>query len=191
MRAQILRAGELGSRLGAAAVLVADPANRRWLGRSDGEGEILLLASGEVRAIRLAEEKPVAVLADVGIHRGAMVGCDAPLARQLPGYACLDLSGDIKRARMRKEPSEVAAIKAAAELASVGQEAVRSAAVAGISESELWAVAQGAMGAKAGRSVDAAVDLMVGTRTSLADSPPGARRGTRSASSFPPRPGHR
>ncbi len=51
MSERLLIAGELGSRHGAAAVLVSDPANLRWLGRPGVEGETLLLCSGAVRSV--------------------------------------------------------------------------------------------------------------------------------------------
>lgn len=173
MSARLLRAGELGSNHGAAAVLIADPANRRWLGHSDGDGEVVLLCSGAVRTFTpRAGESLDSTLADLGVNPGAFLACDTALACELPGHPCLDLSEDFAAARMRKEPEEIERIRAAARLASVGQEAVRRAAIPGVSELELWAVGRRAMAEEAGGAVDALTDLMIGERTSEIDGQP-------------------
>jgi Xaa-Pro aminopeptidase len=176
MTERVRRAGEMGSRHGAAAVLVADPANRRWLGHSDTDGEVVLLCSGAVRTVARHEGEALdSTLEALGINRGALLGCDRIFASELPGYPCLDLSQDLAAARRCKEPEEVERIRTAARLASVGQEAVRGAAQAGVSELELWGVGQRAMTEEVRGTVGALIDLMVGERTVLIDSQPGGQ----------------
>jgi Xaa-Pro aminopeptidase len=175
MTERIRRAGEMGSRHGAAAVLVTDPANRRWLGQPDSEGQVVLLCSGGVRTIdREADPALDSTLAGLGINPGALLGTDRVFGRELPGYPCLDLSGDLAAARRRKEPEEIEKIRMAARLASIGQEAVRAASSTGIGELELWGIAQRAMAEEAHGTVEALIDLMVGERTALIDGGPGA-----------------
>lgn len=184
MSERLLIAGELGSRLGAAAVLVSDPANRRWLGRSEEEDETLLLCQGAVRSVGKGDGPSLErTLGELGVSRGALLAADTLPAHALPGYPCLDVSADLAAARMRKDPEEIEAIAAAAGLASVGQEAVRASAVAGVSEAELWQVARGAVMAAAAeivsgadRELDLLCDLLAGPRSAEVDGPPGARR---------------
>jgi Xaa-Pro aminopeptidase len=178
---RLLIAGELGSRHGAAAVLVSDPANLRWLGRPGAPGETLVLCSGAVRSVGGQVPGIERALAEIGIHRGAMLAADTVPAPAPPGYLSLDLSSDLAAARMRKDAEELAAITAAATLASAGQEAVRASAVAGASEEELWHYAQVAVTAAAHELQPAAepellCDLLAGERSAAIDGPPGASR---------------
>jgi len=183
MSDRLLVAGELGSRHGAAAVLVSDPANLHWLGRPGTAGETLLLCSGAVRSINGKGPGIEQTLAELGINRGALLAADTVPVPGPPGYLTFDLSADLAAARMRKDAGELAAITAAAALASAGQEAVRASTVAGAGEEELWQSAWAAIAATAGRNrpgaapeIDLLCDLLAGERTAAIDGPPGATR---------------
>ncbi len=176
MSDRLLIAGELGSRHGAAAVLVADPANRRWLGHPDHEGDMLLLTSGAVCTVPGEDLDNLSVaLGGLGIAPGALLASDKGFGVAPPGYLCLDLSEDLAAARMRKDAEEIERISAAASLASIGQEAVRAAAAEGVSETEMWKGAQAAMGI-VGKPDETLCDLLVGSRTAAVDGFPGAER---------------
>lgn len=76
----------------------------------------------------------------------------------------------------RSGAEEVAAIAAAAELASAGQAALRDALRPGVSELELLEAVHEAMEAITGDRVEAGVDLLSGERTALVDGDASARR---------------
>ncbi|HVO55071.1 MAG TPA: M24 family metallopeptidase [Solirubrobacterales bacterium] len=175
MSERALLAGELGSRHGAAAVLLCDQSNRRWVGHGSGEeGEVLLLSSGLVRILAGEELADLTTtLGGLGIHPGALLACDRRPAA-LVGYPCLELGDELAAARMRKAPEELELIAAAAALADAGQAAVRESAAAGVSETELWAAGQEAMAA-AGGDLQALCDLLSGERSALIDGGPGPR----------------
>lgn len=176
MSDRLLIAGELGSRYGAAAILVSDPANRRWLGHPKLEEDLLLLASGAVCTVPGEDPEDLRLaLGGLGIAPGALLASDKGVGVAPPGYLCVDLSDDLAAARMRKEPAEIELISAAASLASIGQEAVRSAAAEGVAESELWESAQAAM-ASVARPEETLCDLLSGGRTAAIDGHPGPGR---------------
>ncbi len=170
-------AGELGSQHGAAAVLIANPANRRWLGQSDAEGEVLILSSGVVAVHETGGSTDLrGALRDLGLDRGALLAADKVFGQALPEYPCVDLSEDLAVARMSKDESEVELVAAAASLASAGQERLREASQAGVSELELWALAKSAMIDLAGGEIETFCDLLVGARSGEVDGAPGEAR---------------
>lgn len=181
MSERLLILDALAARHGAAAVLLSDPANRRWLGQSEAADETLLLCRGAVRSVGDGDGPGVAeTLEELGVDPGAVVAADT--ARPPTGYLGFDLSDDLAAARMRKDAGEIEAITAAATLASVGQEALRAGAAAGARESELWQVAQAAIAAAtadlgpAAAETELLCDLLAGARTAEIDGGPGEAR---------------
>jgi Xaa-Pro aminopeptidase len=81
----------------------------------------------------------------------------------------------VVRARHRKLPGEVAAVRRACELADVVQQAVKDNALAGITEVELVGLAQAAMYLHAGRRIPAVLTVSAGESTATGGGPATSR----------------
>lgn len=175
---RVARLSELARDAGVAAVVVSNPATVRWVGIEEPEGTLVVVGGGEGRLVpRREREEPAApdplgdALAEIGIAEGDPIGGELG-----PNSGWRDLTREISEARAIKGPDEIARIAAAAELVAAGHRALRDACEPGVSELELWAAVRVELEARAGRPVEAVVDLMAGERTELVGEPPGPAR---------------
>jgi Xaa-Pro aminopeptidase len=170
---------------GAAALVVSDPASLRWLAGDPGNTVAAVVSAADAVLIAAdgtgGSETPAcdvaASLAAAGVRPEdtlAVDGASLALGVALGGRRSTDVGERMGLARAVKDAAEVEAIRAAAELASAGQRAVRDAIEPGIREIELWSRSRATMEALAGAPVHAVVDLMFGARTELVGVPPGA-----------------
>jgi Xaa-Pro dipeptidase len=87
------------------------------------------------------------------------------LAKQFPDIVFMDISADLARLRMIKDPDEILAIRASTSLCDIGQEAVIKYARSGMSELELFTRVRADMESTAGKRVPMMTDLVSGERT--------------------------
>jgi Xaa-Pro dipeptidase len=115
----------------------------------------------------------------VGADQSICIEAGALPASTLPGLEgrpVRNLTTELRTLRARKDPAEVAAIRAAARLAVIGQQTFREGLEPGISEVELWSRVHAAMESAAGERVPVLVDLMFGDRCLEVGLPPSDRR---------------
>jgi Xaa-Pro aminopeptidase len=181
------------------AILASDPSTVRWIGVERPEGMHVVICEGEAVVVgplpadiakldpRLEAYVPKAAVAQIdalqrALERFDLDGSDRvgfvaaalrfEAAQALKERRWQDLTSLIAAARARKDPDELDRIRAASEHVAVGHRAVRDALQAGVSEIELWCLAQQAIQLANGAPVEAAVDLMARERTALVGQPP-------------------
>jgi Xaa-Pro dipeptidase len=101
---------------------------------------------------------------------------DLALALVDRGVALTDVGESLRAARAVKDLDEIEALRAAIEIADVGQAAARSAAQAGATELSVWASLRSAMEDAAGGRIPVLADLVSGERTAEVGGPPTERR---------------
>jgi Xaa-Pro aminopeptidase len=111
----------------------------------------------------IAELPAVAAASRFGLA-SAVPGADAGLVATLSG-APVDVSAAIARIRLFKDADELERIRAAYDLCWLAQAAVGEAAAAGVSEIELYSLAQSTAQVAAGQPIEFICDLLSGTAT--------------------------
>lgn len=156
---------------GTGAAVVADPSVLGWLGLGASEAPVAIIADGECRSVGAGTSILDALTeAEVSATVRLAVAGQTPW---LDAREVVDVSWDFACARMRKDQSELQLLERAAAVTSEAQRAVRAAIREGVSERDLWHVAQAAIEARIGGSAEAVVDLLAGGRTELIGLPPG------------------
>ncbi|HEX7291872.1 MAG TPA: Xaa-Pro peptidase family protein [Conexibacter sp.] len=193
---------ELATRLDAGALLASSTPAVRWLGVARPAGVHVLVSDGEAVLVApdgAPLDAPAALDAGApSVERYAPGELPAALSRSLARAALdageplalerdalplsaaaalgerptIEAGAALTRARARKDAEELALIEAAAELVSVGHNALREAARAGRTELDLWGATRAAIEAAKGRPLHAVVDLMAGEQTALVGVPP-------------------